>query len=169
MSAVTTPWPTSSSWRGQWERSTLRDIQHWPGWPSTTHKLIAMTSQQTWTSVRIGSLTCQVIIFFIYLFNFVIYVIKKINNNFNSQKKTCQGDISPKIFNWIDVILKNLKVNKLKFMVFSFFSERPAQQWGQRHGYNNQTNDVWLSSRVIVIDSTPRGPRFRQVCHFDFF
>lgn len=48
-------------------------------------------------------------------------------------------------------------------MVFSFFSERPAQQWGQRHGYNNQTNDVWLSSRVIVIDSTLRGPRFRQV------
>lgn len=32
-----------------------------------------------WTTVRIGSLTCQVIIFFlfIYLFNFVIYVIKK--------------------------------------------------------------------------------------------
>lgn len=29
-----------------------------------------------WTTVRIGSLTCQVIIFF-YLFNFVIYVIKK--------------------------------------------------------------------------------------------
>ncbi|XP_061170905.1 uncharacterized protein LOC133180379 [Saccostrea echinata] len=25
------------------------------------------------------------------------------------------------------------------------------------------TNDVWLNSRVIVIDSTPRGPRFRQV------
>lgn len=53
-----------------------------------------------WTTVRIGSLTCQVIIFFlfIYLFNFVIYVIKKINNNFNSQKKTCQGDISSRIF-----------------------------------------------------------------------
>lgn len=67
---------------------------------------------------------------------------------------------------------KKLKVNKKWNLCFSlFFSERPAQQLGQRHGYNNQTNDVWLSSRVIVIDSTPRGPRFRQVCfyHFDFF
>lgn len=25
------------------------------------------------------------------------------------------------------------------------------------------TNDVWLSSRVIMIESTPRGPKFRRV------
>lgn len=39
------------------------------------------------------------------------------------------------------------------------------------NSFQFQTNDVWLSSRVIVIDSTPRGPRFRRVCfyHIDFF
>nr|XP_034317053.1 uncharacterized protein LOC109620164 isoform X1 [Crassostrea gigas] len=31
------------------------------------------------------------------------------------------------------------------------------------YSFQFQTNDVWLSSRVIMIESTPRGPKFRRV------